>query len=57
MEKKNYIVVTQNNDWLSTIVDATLEDLKNEIDSLKEIFNEKDVEYYAYEYINEPLKF
>jgi hypothetical protein len=57
MEKKNYIIVTANNTWVSTLVDATSDDLKKEIEMLKEVYPEDEGEYYAYEYIGQPLTF
>ena len=56
MEKRDYIIVTENNTWVSTLKDATVEDLKKEIDMLKELYPEDEGEYYAYPTVTTGVK-
>ena len=57
MEKKNYIIVTAMNIWVSTLVDATVEDLNDEIKIIRTNPDYKDDDIFAYEFIGQPLTF
>jgi hypothetical protein len=60
MEKKNYIIVTNSNDWVGGgLMDEA--ELQEEINSIKEWYLEpgsnETVEFFAYEIIGTPIEF
>jgi hypothetical protein len=60
MEKKNYVILTNSNDWVGG-GELTEEELKQCIEDIKEWYLESGsnevVEFFAYEVMSEPVKF
>ena len=60
MEKKNYVILTNSNDWVGG-GEMTEEELKQTIEDIKEWYlepgSEETVEFYAYETNGIPIIF
>jgi hypothetical protein len=60
MENKNYVILTNCNDWVGGGL-MTEAELKEEIGSIKEWYlepgSEEAVEFFAYEVVGTPLEF
>lgn len=54
MEFKNYIIVDESNQWLATLVDVSIEDLKAEAREI-EAGNRNEGKMFAYEVLAEPI--
>jgi len=54
VELKNYIIVDEGNQWLATLVDVTIADLKNEAKEI-EAAGRNDGNMFAYEVNAEPI--
>lgn len=57
MEKKDYIIVDENNNWLATSRQVTMDELKAEAYELVENQMGEHVLIFAYETIGEPIEF
>ena len=57
MEKKDYIIVDENNNWLATSRQVTADELKAEANELIENQMGEHVMIFAYETIGEPIEF
>jgi predicted dinucleotide-binding enzyme len=57
MEKKDYIIVDENNNWLTTSRQITEDELKAEANELIENQMGEHVMIFAYETIGEPIEF
>lgn len=54
--KKNYIIVSANNKWLSTLTDVTVEEVVDEFAVIVENgFNDGE-QMFAYETVGEPIE-
>lgn len=56
METKSYLIVDENNEWLSTLKDCTLEELHVEIEVIKK-WNDTGNKIFAYVITGEVLSF
>lgn len=56
METKSYLIVDENNEWLSTLKDCTLEELHVEIDDIKK-WHDTGNKIFAYVITGEVLSF
>lgn len=57
MEKKDYIIVDENNNWLATSRQVTEDELKAEAKDLIENQMGERVMLFAYQTIGEPIEF
>jgi hypothetical protein len=57
MEKKDYIIVDENNNWLATSRQVTMDELKAEAYELVENQMGEHVLIFAYETVGEPIEF
>jgi len=55
---KNYIVVSEKNEWLSTLTNVEPEKLQEEMSYIVlEMDVEEDTKVFAYEYVGEAIEF
>lgn len=61
MEKKSYILVTENNYWASTLFEVTEEELKKEVELVRKDLDwhndDPKAKIYAYEINRVPITF
>lgn len=54
MELKNYIIVDESNQWLATLVDVSIEDVKAEAHEIEQA-GRNEGKMFAYEVLAEPI--
>lgn len=55
---KNYVILTSDNTWASTLTNVEPDTLKDEIDYIRvEMDIEEDTKVFAYEYVGEAIEF